>query len=164
MINVHRLYPQYQISHDRRISSIPVESERRSGNERRSPDRVQLDRTLTRDLFETKSKVQKQQNSFANLLKNAPFISNNNNSAINTKVGETLNKDTFVSSSKPSASQKNETSKALTAISVLASVFGGVIGTMLFGTVGAVMGIGLVSYVSAKAFKNIVAEHIKDKK
>ncbi len=49
---ITRLYPQYQRSQDRRQRNIPVAIERRSGQDRRSTDRVALDSQLTRDIFE----------------------------------------------------------------------------------------------------------------
>ena len=57
MYRVNRLYPQYRQSQDRRQQNIPVAVDRRSGRDRRSEDRVQLDTQLTKDIFQVKSKV-----------------------------------------------------------------------------------------------------------
>ena len=59
MHNVTNLYPQYKISQDRRQQNIPVAVERRSGKDRRSADRVQLDAQLTKDIFQVKEQVAK---------------------------------------------------------------------------------------------------------
>ena len=57
MNRVTRLYPQYQRSQDRRQQNIPVAVERRSGNDRRGGERVSLDKQLTKDIYDVKSKV-----------------------------------------------------------------------------------------------------------
>ena len=59
MYRITSLYPQYKPSEDRRQQNIPVAIDRRSGRERRSPDRVALDKQLTKDLYEVKSQVAK---------------------------------------------------------------------------------------------------------
>ena len=60
--NITNLYPQYQYSQDRRQNNIPVAIERRSGNDRRSQNRVTMDSKLTRDLYEVKERVAKLEN------------------------------------------------------------------------------------------------------
>lgn len=57
MERISSLYPQYQRSQDRRQQNIPVAIDRRSGKDRRSEDRVQLDTRLTRDIFEVKKYI-----------------------------------------------------------------------------------------------------------
>ena len=84
LYRVTRLYPQYQRSQDRRQNNYPVAIERRSGLDRRSQDRVVLDKQLTKDIFEVKSKVSKLEalspQLFAqNVTKQAPTFSAMNN-------------------------------------------------------------------------------------
>lgn len=59
MLKITNLYPQYNNSRDRRQQNIPVTVERRSGVDRRSSDRLQLDSRLTQDIFAVKNQVAK---------------------------------------------------------------------------------------------------------
>lgn len=60
--NFYKLYPQYQITSDRRQQSIPVAQERRSGNDRRTEERVALPTSIKKDLYSVKTSCE---NTFA---------------------------------------------------------------------------------------------------
>ena len=60
--NFYKLYPQYQVTADRRQQSVPVVQERRSGKDRRTEERVALPSNIKRDLYRVKAKCE---NTFA---------------------------------------------------------------------------------------------------
>jgi len=57
--NIYKLYPQYQITADRRQQSVPVVQERRSGQDRRTEERVILPTNIKRDLYDVKTRCEK---------------------------------------------------------------------------------------------------------
>lgn len=162
MLAIHKLYPQYSIVNDRRKQSSPVEFDRRSGIDRRSPDRVQLDTGLTRDIFEIKSKVSQLQNTAQKKAENITFTQNAPKIAQNN-----LKTDQFIRTTKPESTNQNSPSNiasessAASAAGALACVFGGIIAASCLGSVGAGMAIGLSTYFGGKVFKEIIVSHLK---
>jgi len=161
MLNVTKLYPQYKIQTDRRQQNIPVEFERRSGRDRRSKERIQLDTTLTRDIFEVKSKISKLQ---------SPESNQTNSAIIKTKAVQSFQKsETAMNKEKPSfldttkAGNSKKTSPAALTAGLLACTLGGVIAANFMGPVGAVAAIGIGVYLGGKAFKNLISTHLRDK-
>ena len=62
-LEITRLYPQYNYgSDDRRKNNAPVGFERRSGADRRTPNRISFDSKLNQDIVEVKNIFQSQQN------------------------------------------------------------------------------------------------------
>ncbi len=164
MLEVQKLYPQYKAIQDRRQQSVPVESERRSGVERRSADRVQLDTNLTRDIFEIKSKVSQLQKPESNNVSKVAFTQNSEKASINS-----LKSDTFVKTTKTDATntERNKpsskpTSPAL-AVGVLASVMAGVVASTFMGPAGVCVAAGLGVYFGGKLIKQVIETHMKDK-
>lgn len=159
MYRINALYPQYQYSKDRRQQNVPVAFERRSGVERRTEDRVQLDTQLTRDIFEVKGKIKDITGTigFNSSHKNANNIASTNaaNSAqadqfIKTKTLEEMN------------APKQNSSKSLET-GLLAVALAGVLFTPFIGTAGVVIALGATLYVGGKVLKNAIAEQAKDK-
>jgi len=161
-----RLYPQYNIVQERRKQQINFSPnanilfERRSGEDRRSGDRVQLDTNLTRDIFEVKNKVVQLQQ------KTSPQ---------NVSFMRTLEKiapsstDKFVRIIKPTQIEtprqiQKEKSEAGSVGGVIAAMLGGIMASTFLGTaaVGVVVGLGV--YFGAKLVKNALLSHVKDKK
>ncbi len=60
--NFYRLYPQYQVTADRRQQSVPVAQDRRSGKDRRTEERVALPSSIKKDLYSVKTSCE---NTFA---------------------------------------------------------------------------------------------------
>lgn len=164
MYRITSLYPQYQRSQDRRQNNIPVAIERRSGVDRRSQDRVALDRQLTKDIFEVKSQVAKLESLApklfeANVTKQAPTFGAMNN----------MTQDQLVKESKPdmSAIARQEAQlqdKASTSfqMGVLAAALAGAIAVSFMGSAGAVIAIGTTLYVGARVIKTLIAKELKE--
>lgn len=168
MLDVNRLYPQYSVSSERRKQNISVPFERRSGNDRRSEERISMDTNLTRDIFEVR-------NSISELQKTTQ------------KSAEKLNIDTTAATAAPTAIKtdqfvKTEKEKPIEPVSkeyeppstmalmggILAVAMGGVIATTLLGTAGAVIAVGFGAYLGGKVLKqaivNQIVENEKNKK
>ncbi len=58
-LNLYKLYPQYQITADRRQQSVPVVQERRSGIDRRSEQRALLPSNVKKDIYSLKTSYEK---------------------------------------------------------------------------------------------------------
>lgn len=166
MYAINGLYPQYKRSADRRQQNIPVAIDRRSGKDRRSEDRVMLDKQLTKDIFEVKSKVAKLESLApklfeSNVVKQAPSFSETNN----------MTKDILVRRNMPDSTelarrelrmQKAEMLKfqigliatALAAAAVLTSLTGA----------GAVIALGTGAYIGGRILKLIITRELSDNK
>ncbi len=166
MYAINGLYPQYKRSADRRQQNIPVAIDRRSGKDRRSEDRVMLDKQLTKDIFEVKSKVAKLESLSpklfeSNVVKQAPSFSETNN----------MTKDILVRRNMPDSTelarrelrmQKAEMLKfqigliatALAAAAVLTSLTGA----------GAVIALGTGAYIGGRILKLIITRELSDNK
>lgn len=161
---IARIYPQYQRSQDRRQQNIPVAVERRSGNDRRSPDRVVMDKQLTKDIFEIKSKV-------AKLEAIAPKLFENNvtTQAPNFSSMANFNQDQLVKEIKPDSTEiaRQEAKlqdKASTAfqIGVLTAALAGAIAVSFMGSAGAVIAIGTSLYIGMRVLKVLMEKQVKD--
>lgn len=165
MNTVNRLYPQYQFRQDRRQNNIPVAIDRRSGVDRRNPNRVNLDVNLQRDLFDVKAKVAKLEVIAPKLFEQnvttqAPTFSSMNN----------LTQDTFVKSTKPDSTElarqeEKLQEKASTGfkVGVLAATLAGAVALSFLGTAGVVVALGTSLYVGARVVKTMIAKEIQDK-
>ena len=164
MQRVNRLYPQYQRSQDRRQQNIPVAVDRRSGRDRRSEDRVVLDKQLTRDLYDVKAKVAKLEvlspKIFEdNVTKQAPTFSAMNN----------MTQDILVKESKPDFSEiarreaEIENMEATKfQIGMIAAALVAAVGLSCLSSAGAVIAIGTALYVGGRVLKTLIANQIKD--
>lgn len=166
MYAINGLYPQYKRSVDRRQQNIPVAIDRRSGKDRRSEDRVMLDKQLTKDIFEVKSKVAKLESLSPklfenNVVKQAPSFSETNN----------MTKDILVKRNMPDSTelarrelrmQKAEMLKfqigliatALAAAAILTSLTGA----------GAVIALGTGAYIGGRILKLVITRELSDNK
>ncbi len=161
MYRINALYPQYQYSKDRRQQNVPVAFERRSGVERRTEDRVQLDTQLTRDIFEVKGKIK-------DITGTIGFNSSQKNisNIANTTAANSAQADQFIKTknleemNNPNAKQNS--SKSLET-GLLAVALAGVLFTPFIGTAGVVIALGATLYVGGKVLKNAIVEQAKDK-
>ena len=166
MLEINKLYPQYNIIKERRQAVAPVSKvalERRSGVDRRSDDRPKLDTALTRDIFEIKSKV-------AQIQKTAPQNAEKINFTQNASkvIQNSLKSDQFIKSTKPNSvdspkvPKKSETNVgALTGL--LAVVLGGTLASTFLGVAGVGIAIGIGAYLGGKVLRNAIVSHMKNK-
>ena len=166
MYKIVSLYPQYQRSKDRRQQDIPVAIDRRSGIERRSPNRVQLDTQLTRDIYDVKSKIAKLEAMAPKLFEKnvttqAPTFASMNN----------LTQDTLVKQAKPdpaaiarqeAALQERASNSFL--IGALAVVLAGAISIPFMGSTGVIVAIGTSIYMGARILKTLIAKELENEK
>lgn len=165
LYRVTRLYPQYQRSQDRRQNNYPVAIERRSGLDRRSQDRVVLDKQLTKDIFEVKSKVAKLEalspQLFAqNVTKQAPTFSAMNNMTQDILVKESKPDPTELARREAELQDKASTTFQ---IGLITAALTCAIGLSFLSSAGAVIALGTGLYIGARVLKTLIAKHIKDK-
>ncbi len=165
MQRLNRLYPQYQRSQDRRQQNIPVAIERRSGRDRRSEDRVVLDKQLTKDLYDVKAKVAKLEALTPkifedNVTKQAPTFSAMNN----------MTQDILVKEAKPDYAEiarREAEIESMEAtkfqIGMIAVALISAIGLSFLSSAGAVIAIGTALYIGGRVLKTLIANQVKDK-
>lgn len=158
-MDVVKLYPQYNITKERRAQSMPVSFERRSGVERRLGDRVQLDTNLTRDLFEVRSKVSQLQTSAKQKAENIV-------SAQKISMAPQINKDEFIrtkpANDNPKPIEKTDTQEGALGLA-LGAIFGGAVASTFLGSAGIGIALGLGVYFGGRLLKEAVSHHITKK-
>ncbi len=164
MYRITSLYPQYQKSEDRRQQNIPVAIERRSGKDRRSQDRVVMDKQLTRDIFEVKKKVAKLEALAPKLFESRVTTQSPTFSSMNNMTQDQLVKE---SKPDPSAIARQEAQlqdKASTSfqVGILTAALAGAIAVSFMGSAGAVIAIGTSLYIGARILKTLIAREIKN--
>lgn len=165
MHNITNLYPQYRISPDRRQQNIPVAIERRSGRDRRSADRIQMDAQLTRDIFQVKAQVSKLETLApkffeANVTTKPPTFGSMNN----------LANDQFVKQVKPidikEIERKQEELQDRASLSFQIGIIGSAlafgIAISFMSNIGAIIAIGTSMYIGVKVLKALIAKEIKE--
>ncbi len=158
-----KLYPQYNIVNDRRKSSVPVELDRRSGGERRSADRLQLDTGLKKDIFEIKSKIQNIQKTDPQNVEQSKAKDVSFTRAAADKM--TIHTgDEFIKTivkNEPKVEIPKADSTPPSAMGAMAFMLGGIIAATTMGAaaVGAVVGLG--AYFGAKIIKEVVSSRLK---
>ena len=173
-MDVIKLYPQYNIIGDRRMQTTPVSPvafERRSGKERRDENRLKLDTTLTRDIFEIKSKVAKldpseiksEQKSDKKITQGTSFTQNVSKAAQNS-----IKTDQFIKTIKPNATESPKEiakSKSQTgAIAGLAAVvLGGTLLAPALGIAGVAVAVGIGVFMGGKLLRSAIKSHMKNK-
>ena len=166
MERISSLYPQYQRSQDRRQQNIPVAIDRRSGKDRRSEDRVQLDTRLTRDIFEVKKSVAKiealaPQLFVSNVTKQAPTFGAKNNMVQDQLV---------ISSTKDFSEEIREEEKLQEKAStnfkvgVIASSLLAAFALSFLGSAGIVIAIGTGLYLGARVLQSLVIKETNKSK
>ncbi len=165
MERITGLYPQYQSSKDRRQNNIPVAIDRRSGNDRRSSDRVALDKQLTRDIFEVKSKVAKLEALAPKIFENnvttqAPTFSSMNNTTQDMLVKESKPDNTDIARREAKLQQTADTSFK---VGMIAAALAASIAVSFMGTAGAVIAVGTSFYIGARVLKTMVAKELNDR-
>ena len=161
---ISRLYPQYEKCHDRRKQNIPVAVDRRSGNDRRSEDRVSLDTKLTKDIFDVKRNVMKIEELSPKFFEhrvttqNPGFTSQNN-----------MTQDMLIKQAKPDytaiarqEAQLKEKADLSFKVGVITAALGGAIAISFMGTAGAVIAVGTSLYIGARILKIMMDKEIKD--
>lgn len=164
MENITRLYPQYQHSQDRRQQNIPVAVERRSGQDRRSENRVQLDSKLTKDIFTVKSQVAKLEalspKLFTdNVVKQAPSFSSMTNNTKDILVKETKPDPTEMARLEAKIQEKEATKFQ---IGIIAAALGAAVGLSALSSAGAVIAIGTAIYIGGRVLKTLVVKETSD--
>lgn len=164
MYRVSRLYPQYQRSEDRRKQNIPVAVERRSGKDRRSEDRVVLDRKLTKDIFEVKSQVAKLESMSPkifedNVTKQAPTFSSMNNMTNDMLVKET--KPDYAEMARLQAKIESKEATKFQ-IGMIAFALIAAVGLSALSSAGAIIAIGTGLYIGARILKAAITKEIQD--
>lgn len=165
-MDVIKLYPQYSITQERRQKVAPVSPvtyERRGGMDRRSDDRIKLDTTLTKDIFEIKSKVAQLEKNQPKIVEKITFGQNISKAAQNS-----IKTDQFIKTIKPILSDTTKEmvkskSNAGTLAGLLSVVLGGTLASAFFGVAGVGIAIGLGAYFGAKILKNVIVSHLKNK-
>lgn len=173
MLEMNRLYPQYNFVNDRRKQNMPVSEDRRSGVDRRSGTRIVLDTNLTRDIYDVKNKIaqsqsqsQVQNNRFENKAQKITFTQNSSK-----VVQNNLPKDAFLKTTKPTASveaSKMEVDKMHASDGMLAGALGsilvGALASTFMGVAGVGVALGLGAVVGAKGLKSVIVSHIVESK
>lgn len=162
MLDIVKLYPQYNMTQDRRQQKISVPFERRSGIDRRSDDRVKLDTNLTRDIFEVRNKVSQMQKAAPQKAEKITFTQN-----IPNATQHSIKSDQFIKTIKPDINKPKPLDKKDLHEGMLggavASIFGGAIASTLCGNAAIGIALGLGVYLGGKLLKNAIAFHIKKK-
>lgn len=168
MLDVNRLYPQYSVSTERRKQNVSVPFERRSGLDRRSESRIQLDNNLTKDIFEVRSSLSELQKTTQ---KSAEKINVDTTAATAAPMAVKADQFVKIEKDKPSESVNNKKEPPSTMAlmgGIMAVAMGGVIATTLLGTAGAVIAVGFGAYLGGKILKqaivNQIVENEKNKK
>lgn len=171
-MDVVKLYPQYNITKERRQQNAPspVAFERRSGVDRRSDDRVKLDTTLTRDIFEIKNKVSQIQQATQKLApqkaEKTTFTQN-----ISKAAQGSIKTDQFIKNIKANSENLTDSPKTLAKYKSDAGAIAGIIGVMLggilastfLGIAGVGIAIGLGVYFGGKLLRSAIVSHLKNK-
>lgn len=164
MYRITSLYPQYQKSEDRRKQNIPVAIDRRSGRDRRSADRVALDKQLTKDLYDVKSKIAKLETLAPKLFEKnvttqAPTFGSMNNFTQDQLVKES--KPDFSAMARQEAKLQDRASTSFQ-VGVLSAALAGAIAVSFMGTAGAVIAIGTGLYIGARVIKALMVKELKE--
>lgn len=165
-MDVIKLYPQYNIVKDRRVQVAPISPiayERRSGEDRRGDDRIKLDTTLTRDIFELKSKVAQFQKSEPKETKGTAFTQNAAKAAQNS-----IKTDQFIKTVKPGDKESpKEAAKSNSQIGTMAGlisvVLGGTLASAFFGVAGVIAALAIGGFVGGKLLRTAITNHLKNK-
>lgn len=172
MLDAYKLYPQYAVKSDRRQQSAPVAFDRRSGMDRRSPDRVKLDTNLTKDIFVVRNSVaalHKKDMQAAQMssetLKNIPFagkflshVEKLKNQEVSKIAGNTNFSD--LNLKKENKIQMNKSNTAPNA-GMAAGAVATAMSLMFIGAAGAIVAAGTSFYLACKSVKNVVLTHLK---
>ena len=164
MDKITRLYPQYQMSKDRRQHDIPVAVERRSGKERRSPDRIQMDCQLTKDIFEVKEKVAKIESLApklfeANISKQAPTFTSMNNMQNDQLVKERKLKLAEIERQEEKLQDKASLSFQ---VGIISAALAFSIAISFMSSIGSVIAVTTAAYIGARVLKALVVKEMQD--
>ena len=164
MNNITRLYPQYNRSEDRRQQNIPVAVDRRSGNDRRSQDRVSLDKQLTKDIYDVKSQVAKIESLTPKIFSDMITTQSPNFASMNNFTQDQLVKEQkpdFAEMARQEAKLQDRASTSFT-IGVLSAAIAGAIAVSFMGTTGAVIALGTGLYIGGRILKAVIAKELKE--
>lgn len=165
MKRIVSLYPQYQRSEDRRKQNIPVAVERRSGKDRRSEDRVVLDKQLTKDIFEVKSHLAKLDTFAPGLFvdrvsSQAPTFASR--SVLGTdNLQKTVTKPDFKEIKKEEEKLQDRASMSFQ-IGVLSTALAGAIAISFMGPTAAVIALGTTAYIGARVLKAVMVKEMQE--
>lgn len=163
MYDMIRLYPQYNVTKERRQQSAPVDFERRSGVDRRSDDRVKLDTGLTKDLFEIKNKVSQIQQNTQKTVEKTSFTQNVSNAAQNSIKADQFIKTTNQNNdNNPKEAAKPESHEG-SMLGMLSAALGGTITSTFLGVAGVVIAATVGAFAGAKALTKTIVTHLRKK-
>ena len=162
MYRVNRLYPQYRQSQDRRQQNIPVAVDRRSGRDRRSEDRVQLDAQLTKDIFQVKSKVAQIESMSPNFFTSCVAKNPVTFSAMNNMTNDVVSKETKIDpleiQRREAEIQKKE--GLIFQIGIIGLAMLAAVGISAMSTAGLVVAVGTGLYIGARVLKVLISNHV----
>ena len=164
MTNLTNLYPQYQRSQDRRQQTIPVAVERRSGKDRRSQDRVALDKQLTKDIYDVKSQVAKLESLTPKLFTNNITTQSPNFASMNNFTQDQLVKECKPDPAEIARQEAMLEEKASTSFKfgILAAALAGALAVSFLGATGAVIAIGTSLYIGGRIVKHMIAKEVSE--
>ncbi len=164
MTNLANLYPQYRRSFDRRQQNIPVAVERRSGFDRRSQERVALDKQLTKDIYEVKSQVAKIEALTPKFFENNITTQSPTFASMNNFTQDQLVKEAKPDPSAIARQQAQLQDKASTSfqVGILSAALAAAIAVSFMGTTGAVIAVGTSLYIGARVVKALIAKEVKE--
>lgn len=166
MLEVTKLYPQYIVMQERRQQANPVSPvafERRSGIDRRSGERIKLDTTLTRDIFEVKNKVAQIQKTAKQHSEKIALPQN-----ISKAAQHSIKTDEFIKTTKQDSTANSKIiikpkSQAGALAGILAAVLGGTLASAFLGPAGVGIAIGIGAYFGGKVLRSAIVSHLKNK-
>ena len=164
MQKIESLYPQYQFKKDRRQQNIPVAIERRSGRDRRSENRVQLDTQLTRDIFEVKKQVAKIEAIApklfeANISAQAPTFGSMNNLQNDQLLKE---KQIDMAEIERKEEQLQDKASLSFQLGIIAAALAFGVAISCMSTVGAVIALTTAGYIGARVLKALIVKQMQD--
>lgn len=164
MNRITSLYPQYQRTQDRRQQNIPVAIDRRSGHDRRSSDRVALDRQLTKDIFEVKSQVAKLEALAPKLFESRVTTQAQSFGSLNNMPNDMLVKEVKPDMASIARQEAKLQDKASTSfqLGVLSAALAAAIAVSFMGSAGAVIAVGTSIYIGARVLKTMIARELKE--
>lgn len=158
-MDVVKLYPQYNVVKERRQASAPVSFERRSGVDRRTDQRVQLDTKLTRDIFEVRNKVSQLQPTTKQKVENTASFKG-------ISMAPQINKDEFVrtkpisNSDNPKPISKKDSQDGALGLA-FGAILGGAVASTFMGTAAIGVAVGLGLYVGGRLLNAALSGHLK---
>lgn len=140
------------------MQSVPVSFERRSGIDRRTEQRAQLDTKITRDIFEVRNKLSQLQPTSKQKVENSASFKG-------LSMAPQVSKDEFVRikpTDNPKPIEKTDAQEGALGLA-FGAVLGGAVASTFLGSAAIGIALGLGVYFGGKLFKEAVSHHIAKK-